>query len=273
MNRRAGFTLLEVLLALSLMVMTLSAVLIFYGEMLGARRQGTQMAQSAQLDRVILAQLTREIRQARRIQEFRRLDEEGEKGLGGKLLGIELWTYEVPSREHMKERPISESNVPAEYDLRHVQYYLIRADNLEDDDGNPRVFGLARKENKLRNRPVVVEGEEGDDPVELIAPEIKYLEFRYFDGAQWTSRWENADNASLPQAVRVTIGRKPVPEDDETLDEGLPDEDRFARIDEVVHPDRVTTVVPVMMADPVGGASRAQTLRRQVNALGGGATK
>ena len=266
-RRPAGFTLLEMVVSISLMVVTLTSVLFFYSNMLRARRQGTEMAQSSRLDRVLLRQMAREIRQARRIQEFQRLDE-NEHGFGGKLLGIELWTYGVPGREHMEERDIRDKYVRAEYDLRRVQYYVIRADEIRDENGDPTVFGLARKESRIRNRPVRVEGEEGDEPIELISSEIKYLEFRYWDGAQWTATWENADEAALPQAVRITLGRVSVPLDDETMTTGLDDEDRFAKIDEDPHPDRVTTVVPVLLADPVGGGSRAHSLRSQLGALG-----
>ncbi|MCH7779938.1 MAG: prepilin-type N-terminal cleavage/methylation domain-containing protein [Acidobacteria bacterium] len=223
--RSRGFTLLEMVLALSLMTLVLTTTMLFFSSTLRTRNAGEKLAQRTQLERVLLRQMAREISQARVINTYEKIGAQ-EKGFGGKLKGIEMLTYVLPRPERFAKRDLRDIEVPAEFDLRRVIYYLIRADKLEDEDGNPRVFGLARHEFKLRNRQVSIEGEEYEERVELIAPEIKYLSFRFFDGASWTSRWEGSDQDSLPQTVRVTIGRNPLP-DDEQYFESIADAKRF----------------------------------------------
>jgi hypothetical protein len=119
------------------------------------------------------------------------------------------------------------------------------------------------------------EGEELDVPKpenELYAQEIKYLRFEYYDGVKWRDRWNvaaeggtgGADEGGgggaeggmagfggdrtcvLPQAVKITIGRVPVPpeeDEDKTQDE----EEERDRL--IYHPDRFTTVVYLTQAD------------------------
>ena len=40
---------------------------------------------------------------------------------------------------------------------------------------------------------------------ELLAPEISTIQFRYFDGAEWTTQWDSAIQERLPSAVEVTL--------------------------------------------------------------------
>ena len=261
-RRPRGFTLLEMVLALSLMTLVLTSTMLFFSSTLRTRNAGEKMAQRTQLERVLLRQMAREISQARVINTYEKIGAE-EKGLGGKLKGIELLTYVLPHPERFAKRDLRDVEVPAEFDLRRVIYYLIRADKLQDEDGNPRVFGLARHEFKLRNRQVSVEGEEYEERVELIAPEIKYLSFRFFDGASWTSRWEGSDQDSLPQSVRVTLGRNPLP-DDEQYFESIADAKRFEQEDSELHPDWITQYVGVRLADPTGIGSRAFNLPHEM---------
>jgi hypothetical protein len=44
---------------------------------------------------------------------------------------------------------------------------------------------------------------------DLLAPEVNYLEFRYFDGTQWLTEWDSATLGGLPVAVEITIGIDP----------------------------------------------------------------
>src|SRR5690606_39947703 len=41
---------------------------------------------------------------------------------------------------------------------------------------------------------------------ELVAPEVNYLGFRYFDGLQWVDTWDSSLLGGLPRAVEITIG-------------------------------------------------------------------
>jgi len=43
---------------------------------------------------------------------------------------------------------------------------------------------------------------------EVLAPEVNYLAFRYYDGTTWVDTW-NSDTSGLPAAVEVTLGCRP----------------------------------------------------------------
>ncbi|MCH8854258.1 MAG: prepilin-type N-terminal cleavage/methylation domain-containing protein, partial [Planctomycetes bacterium] len=61
MIRRRGFTLLEVMLSLSLVVLLLSILFQFYRNTLEHRQRGLAAVQEAHLARVLLRQITDEI--------------------------------------------------------------------------------------------------------------------------------------------------------------------------------------------------------------------
>jgi len=42
-----------------------------------------------------------------------------------------------------------------------------------------------------------------------LAPEVNYLQFRFFDGRAWYASWDSEDAGRLPRAVEVTIGFAP----------------------------------------------------------------
>ena len=60
---RRGITLLEILLAMSLLVLLTSMTYWFYGSMLGSRQRDTKQARKLQLARVVLHRIAKEIRQ------------------------------------------------------------------------------------------------------------------------------------------------------------------------------------------------------------------
>ncbi|MBC8876807.1 MAG: prepilin-type N-terminal cleavage/methylation domain-containing protein [Planctomycetes bacterium] len=54
---------------------------------------------------------------------------------------------------------------------------------------------------------------------DLLAPEVNYLEFRYFDGLEWQFEWDSEEMGGLPVAVEITIGIDPTGgQDPGTLD-------------------------------------------------------
>jgi hypothetical protein len=53
----------------------------------------------------------------------------------------------------------------------------------------------------------------------MLAPEVNYLEFRYFDGLEWQVEWDSEEMGGLPVAVEITIGIDPTGgADPQTLD-------------------------------------------------------
>ena len=47
------------------------------------------------------------------------------------------------------------------------------------------------------------------DSGQILAPEVNHLEFRYFDGYQWSPEWDSQQMGGLPVAVEITIGIDP----------------------------------------------------------------
>ena len=48
---------------------------------------------------------------------------------------------------------------------------------------------------------------------ELVAREVNYIQFSYFDGLSWWDTWDSVSMGGLPLAVEVVIGFGPQPED------------------------------------------------------------
>ena len=141
-------------------------------------------------------------------------------------------------------------------------------DEQEDDEGVKLCHGLWRTEQKTfdPNPTFVIDEEDlaGEQETRLIgprsegaliAPEIKFLEFKYFDGATWWDNWQLMQGNSLPMMVRVTLGFTPLPPEKEEELELV--EDNFLRDEEEREPledDKFTMFVRLVQSDvnPIG---------------------
>ena len=255
---RRAVTLIETVLAISLLVTFMSLMYWFYGSSLETREEGLKRTQEVQLARVILQRMAEEIRQA-----------SGNTagygaGLVGYKRGISVNTLVIPDKILAEKRSIFDEQVAAQFDLQEIRYYVAWDEENLDEEGNPRPLGLVRRVSKTFNRGLVLETgseEEAEDEEalaikeELYAPEIKFLEFRYFDGASWWEDWELSQGNSLPMIVRITIGYTPLlPEEEEELelvdDNFLRDEEERDRIPD----DQFTRFVRLVQSDvnPIG---------------------
>lgn len=303
LSGRTGFTLLEALLAITLMILLLAGVFGFYATVLRAREEGCQATRDMKMNRAILMGIAEEIRHTTDILPG--------DGIGFRGDRHTLTTVRIALPEKYAFRyfdPMIDQLPPAQLDFRRVSYQLLWDNEQEDDEGVKLCHGLWRTEQKTFDpNPTFVINEEdlaGEQESrlmgpraegELIAPEIKFLEFAYFDGANWRDRWQfveqrqadgtaaslddmaglgdmvptendgsgtdtgtevGDDSYVLPQAVRVTIGYVRVsPEEDEL------EFSRYASIEErdeeeEYHDDRFTIVVPVLLADKTLLSSR-----------------
>ncbi len=267
---RRAVTLIETLLATSLLVTFMGVLYWFYGSTLETREQGLKRTRDVQLARVILERMAEEIRQA----------SGNTAGYGAGLIGykrgISVNTLVIPEKILAQRRSIFDEQIAAQFDLQEIRYYVAWDEENLDEEGNPRPLGLVRRVTKTFNRGLVLETGFDDQEVEdeealavkeeLYAPEIKFLEFRYFDGASWWEDWELTQGNSLPVMVRITIGYTPLlPEEDEELDlvedNFLRDEDERERIPD----DQFTRFVRLVQSDvnPIG-----VRLQREASAFG-----
>ncbi|MEE8170902.1 MAG: hypothetical protein V3T70_10175, partial [Phycisphaerae bacterium] len=208
-------TLLELVLAISLLVLVSSAMFGFYWHILRARDRGTHALEGTQLARVVAHQIAQEIRGASGA-----LTHWGAGLIGGEH-ELRLTSLVLPDRELFRQRRIQDRPVPAQCDVRQIRYYLAydEDDEIEYPDGDvyPRNLGLVRRVIKTLNQASIDETNTEQVDTDLFAPEIQYVRFRYFDGVDWIRRWAvtglPGQNA-LPQAVEVTVGYGVLPPED-----------------------------------------------------------
>lgn len=259
MIRRRAFTLLEVILALSLLVLFMGVLFQFYHNSLRNRQRGLASVQEAHLARVLLRQISDEIRACGGFVP----------GFGPGVIGdrydLTMQTIGVPSKELFRPRTRFEKELPGQHDLTQVRYFIAWDEDIVNEEGIPLALGLVRQELKTLRQAVIVAGdvdevevEQEDEDVErsfklqLYAPEVKYLEFRYFDGADWHRDWTIAHGNALPQMIRITLGYETQMPDD--LEVGF-EEDDFEFEDDEIFPRRsYTAYVRLVQADSFFGS-------------------
>ena len=69
-----------------------------------------------------------------------------------------------------------------------------------------RAMGLARVAVRDMATLATLEAERTASPNDLLAAEVKTLGFRYFARGSWFDRWDSVARGELPQAVEMTIG-------------------------------------------------------------------
>ena len=283
-HARSGVTLIEILLAMSILVVVSSMTYWFYASTLETGDRTTDNAYRLRLARVLLDHIAKEIRQSAGITVDDRV------GITGEPERILLSSYRVPSREQIKERTARDAPRPAEYDLTKLEYKIARHPEVLDDDGYEIALGLARNEipiprplpvNKIDEFEDEVGAEQEDEfPVdgefsagaeesgdvglgpdinwdELYAPEIRYLRFCYFDGFKWWDSWSVTGESPLPQLVQVTIGYEGHPAFGEEFGIGLVNEEFCTCLNEdpvdclPLASDQYAMVVRVPQADPL----------------------
>ncbi len=292
---RRAFTLLEAILALTLMIMLLSGVFGFYKTTLEAREAGREIARDAMLAHSILERIGDEIRHTTDIMPGDGI------GFGGTHDKITIIRATMPERYAFDEHGPHDQLPPGQLDIRRITYELIWDEELKDDEDVKICHGLLRSEQRTFDpnpKFVIKTTEETDlggkedkskDPVaraampvdrELIAPEVKYVRFEYYDGAEWRDRWQTTaeqmgeaggeGDHALPQAVKVTIGRERVaPEDEEQIIAELSKMDERQKRSQY-HPDRFTLIIYLLQADQSLLSSRKYGVKNNTSLQMGG---
>lgn len=249
-----AFTLVEMIISIGLLVLMLSTLYWFYASSLTSRNEGTDRSRRMQLARVVLDGIAEEIR-------FCASKTSGYgAGLVGSVDSASIFTLTLPTKELMRRRSMTADPLAGQFDLKEVRYYIAWDEENLDEDNNPRPLGLVRRVTQTFNQVMIVEGDEGTEETaavkeELYAPEIKFVEFRYFDGLKWWDSWEILGGNSLPQAVMITVGYTAVlPEayrDLEIIDEEMNlDEDEWREL----WADRYSVIVRLSQADRFFGS-------------------
>lgn len=140
------------------------------------------------------------------------------------LIGTETaLTVDVSRLPRLDEyNPLVASNseeVQLPSDLKAISYFIGRP-SAGDNSGRNSLFsdqvnelgGLYRR--NIDRAVANYAGEEGimdfaDSYADLISPEVVELTFRYFDGEQWNTEWDNFERGGFPLAVEIVVTMDP----------------------------------------------------------------
>ncbi|MFW6154992.1 MAG: PulJ/GspJ family protein [Planctomycetota bacterium] len=204
---RKAFTLLEVVLAISLVLGILVATFRFYRYVADTRDAVGESMRFQRSVRGVMDRLTAEFNGA--IE--RPLMEERVEWLSDT---VTFNTTVLPGPAAWADPGFTEAPVPPVHDV-HLVTYAIRTG--EDDRGDPVNEGLERTSLTAAPLPLADEAPVFRSSV-LLAESIKFIRFRYWAGRGaggvtddgWVTEW---GRTSAPPAVEITLGREACPED------------------------------------------------------------
>lgn len=199
---RSAFTLIEVLLAVSIIAGLLMVVLYFYQQAAELRTELLLDAERSSSARLLMDRLTTELRASRSHTFY-------EVPMVGDSTYLQFITTDLPSQTAWTGERLGRVTKP-ESDLKLVSY------GAEISLEETNVVGLARAEEALVELRTTVSSE-ATLPMDastnktnriLITEAFKYVRFRYYDGYKWLESW---NDTFLPKGVEVTLGSEPMP--------------------------------------------------------------
>jgi type II secretory pathway component PulJ len=246
-SRRLAFTLLEVVFALALSLLLFTAILSAVKMFGQISTVGREEVQQAQLSRAILRSMEIDIRSVI-YHDPPDEEEEAEEELieivdaaevfSGQSIGVygDATTLVIhtgrPPRRLESLLPIEPSS-----DLKSIAYFLATpggeglqgaTGTLLDTTGSGDVQGLVR----LEGDRLAVEFADASGDVDalaqqatLLAEEVDFLQFRYFDGLTWLDAWDTSTYERLPAAIEITLGI-----DSQTTGNSIATEPRASRL-------------------------------------------
>ena len=259
-----GLTLLEVIISIAIIVVMMSAMLTFLWQFMEGRKHASLAAEEMLIARSVLQKVASELRGCVGFDQVGFPMEQGQRLLGDRR-SVSFLTLTLPAKHQYEFDSDYEMPLPAQHDLRQVSYSLwVDQDNV-DENGEPIVGGIIRTEKKTLNQFLI----DADDPLhirnDLWSHELGYLEFRYFDGVEWSTTWNVTEGNSLPQLIQVSVGFKSITqyelEDEDLVEYPITNPD-FALGDDLPHPDRYSILVKIVAADKLFG-SRIQRVGEQ----------
>ncbi len=256
MKRRAAalarsLTLLEVIISIALIALLLGALLTFFWQTLATRDQARRAADRTQLVQQVLTRISAELSGCIGVDKINFPI----KQFVGERRKITFVTTPLPPADSYNLITEAQLQPNLQDDRREVTYELWIDPEETTEDGQPLVGGILRTERQAIN-PYIPEAEVPEDQDliylrhDLWSHELGYLEFRYFDGVEWTTTWTVTEGNPLPQAVQVTVGF------DSLTREELEDQDlhtypldRYPLGPDVPNYDHYATVVRLPAAD------------------------
>ena len=195
----AGFTLIEVILAIVIALGVLVVVLNFYQQATNLRGQVLLETEKITAARLLMDRITSELRGALP-------DWSVAPAFLGSSNAIQFIKADVPSFSAWTGGALGRSAVPVT-DLRRIEY------RLESNDGT-NVSGVVRSDEPLlvrRQLSALQDLVETNSPIgaaaAAVVEEVRYLQFRYWSGTNWVDSWGGSGS---PAGVEVSLGAEAV---------------------------------------------------------------
>ncbi|MSU20725.1 MAG: hypothetical protein EXS30_04950 [Pedosphaera sp.] len=207
--RSAGFTLIEVVLAILIAIGLLVVALVFYQQAATLRAQLIEETERISTVRLLMDRITAELRTASRVALL-------QKPLTGGSNFIQFVKTDLPSQSVWSGGAFGRAVSP-ETDLKRVSYRL-------NSSTGTNITGLIRSEEPLvePQRVIGTKGsidvEEDSKPASPVGNEgvhfegIRFARFRFWDGSTWQETW---NLPVLPTGVEVSLGAEAASEEPE----------------------------------------------------------
>ncbi len=226
LSGRAGFTLLEVILAVALTLLVAGTTLGFYRYVMDLRDRIGQEADMIATQRIVMDRLTTELRGAMTHPLL--------EGMSGTAYELSFATCVLPGRSAWAVTGPTEEPPLPEFDLHRVTYRLRYEENAAGEwteAGLERLCEKVALGRRSAEEETGIEGEQVEPPSALLSSRIRMIYFLYHDGVEWIDVWpppaaeegqggeeEDAEAQQrrtaidLPLAVEINLGTEPMPE-------------------------------------------------------------
>lgn len=195
--RRKGFTLLELLVAMAIFTVVISASYALFAATRGAARRAEFKAEMLQTARAALHALEDDLKGAVMSgsafdtgmiatnggSEKQPLDRIEFVTVSGNPVGLTVKNYDRPE------------DLPERSDVVQVRYWI-------EEDLKRKAHGLVR-ERHFDLLPISTRSAREED-VEEVAPEVVYLNLRFYD-TEWRDSWDTTQTRKMPKAVEITV--------------------------------------------------------------------
>jgi len=201
-----AFTLVEVILAVSLTMGLVLAALAFYQQIISTRQAFADRLGAVEVTaarRAVMERMTGELRSAI-VYPFLQM------GLTGDSEGMQFMVASLPGQGVWADESISDIPAVPQHDVRIVGYRLRYS--VDPDTGDEIIEGIERTEQTVISAEIVEE--DIDIAATLVAPSFRFLSLRYWDNqsGEWLDTWDGGD---VPLAVEIVVGIEPLPENTE----------------------------------------------------------
>jgi len=234
-GRRTAYTLLEVLLALGLSGMLMLLVYMTMQTYWNLSTAGRIDVERGQLARTLIRRMEMDIRsvtfQVAQDTASNSTEQAADEGAGNTQAGEESLTdtdIEIEGTESQLQADIHLVGTPTMLEMISLRPTRNRTGSVEDElyadiesdrrrvgymfsaSGTAGVAGLYyRNVDQQLERSLEAQGNPVDPLTQyvLLAPEIAYLEFQYYDGTtnSWVESWDSREMAGLPRAIKITF--------------------------------------------------------------------